>query len=505
MSQISGKKIILFQQRSWGKVIGRFLAKKIYDEGGKLAALTFKRSTHELIKVQPDLKYDLIINNDEVMSEPKKYLGSDDFTLEEICKNLGIQSIWPIVSTLRNHVKSYKEKYYYSYKQNVPDEEIIDFIKAAYKYTKKFFDEFKPDLVIAANFVAFPHIMFNLYGKQRGVPMMAVTDSKIKGIYLFVYAYQDNEGAFFDRLKILNADYVKSKNLDRARKYIADFRRNFIKPQYANYETPNKTFLEKIRFELSPYMNILRWYRKKPIDVLKSTGITIDYRPPRIILRDHYAEKRYKKYTDNFKYYPLDKIKKYVYFPLQFQPEASIDVFSPYASNQMETARLVAMSLPSDYTLVVKEHPGMVGKRPPSYTEKIARTVNIKLVDYRLSSEQVLKGADLLISPGSTTVAEAAFLGKPAIQLGDLGTTLMLPNVHKHSDMATLTKKIIEVLNTKVDVKEYERKLENYVAAVYDTGFDVDYLGAWEKGKSELREPLWQTYKKEIERILSKK
>ena len=70
---------------------------------------------------------------------------------------------------------------------------------------------------------------------------------------------------------------------------------------------------------------------------------------------------------------------------------------------------------------------------------------------------------------------------------------------------STLTKKIIEVLNLKVEVKEYERRLENYVAAVYDTGFDVDYLGAWEKGKSELREPLWQIYKKEIERILSRK
>ncbi len=146
----------------------------------------------------------------------------------------------------------------------------------------------------------------------------------------------------------------------------------------------------------------------------------------------------------------------------------------------------------------------MVGKRPPSYTEKLSRTVNVKLIDYRIPSEKVLKGADLIVSPGSTAVAEAAFLNKSAIQLGDLGTTLMLPNVTKHSDISTLSEAIKEALHKKLEA-DYERKLENYVAAVYDTGFDVDYLGAWEKGKNDLLEPLWQTYKGEIERILTLK
>ena len=146
----------------------------------------------------------------------------------------------------------------------------------------------------------------------------------------------------------------------------------------------------------------------------------------------------------------------------------------------------------------------MVGKRPPSYTEKLARTVNVKLIDYRIPSEEVLRKADLVISPGSTTLAEAALLKKPAIQLGDLGTTLLLPNVEKHTDISTLSRKITEVLNANAD-PDYEKKLQNYVASAYDTGFDVDYLGAWEQGKSELVGSLWQTYKKEIERVLSKK
>jgi len=71
-------------------------------------------------------------------------------------------------------------------------------------------------------------------------------------------------------------------------------------------------------------------------------------------------------------------------------------------------------------------------------------------------------------------------LRKPAIQLGNLGTTLKLPNVFCHTDMTTLSKKIKEVLRVELMTEEYERRLGNYVAAVYDVGFDFDYKKLWD-------------------------
>ena len=114
-----------------------------------------------------------------------------------------------------------------------------------------------------------------------------------------------------------------------------------------------------------------------------------------------------------------------------------------------------------------------------------------------------MKKADLIISPSGTTISEAAFLKKPVIQLGNLGTTLKLPNVFKHTDMTTLPKKIKEVLKIDLNTAEYERRLENYVAAVFDVTFDFDYMKAWEKGIGDL-EKLWIFYKKEIENNLIK-
>jgi len=502
MSSLKGKRILIFQQRGWALTIGHFLAKKLQAEGCKLAALTLKRTTHEFVLNQKEVNYEMIINNDKIMSRPEDYLRGDTFTLKEICKELGVDSIWPIVLSLRFHVRSYKDKYYYGFKQNVPDEEIIDYVMAVYKCIKEIFTKFKPEVIISPNFVALPHIMFNLYAEQKGIEMVTITDSKVKSVYIFSYRYQDDKGPFYERVNALNRGKAESDSREKAKKYIEEFRENFKQPDYHLKPEKKRPLIHKIRFELSPYYQILRWYLKKHINVLESTGISPDWRPPRIILRDHYCGKRYKRFMNKFNYYPLEKVKKYVYFPLQFQPESTIDVGAPFFSNQIETARQVAMALPDDYTLVVKEHPGMVGLRPPSYIEKVARTPNVKLIDYRISSEEVLKRADLVISPSGTTIAEAAFLYKPVIQLGNLGTTLKLPNVFPHSDMTTLSAKIKEVLAANLNSPEYERRLENYVSAAYDVGFSLNYLAMWEKRKPEGLEKFWETYKEEIEDAL---
>lgn len=500
---LENKKVLIFQQRVWGVNIGHFLAKKLQNAGCKLATLTLKRTTHDFILKQKDVNYDLILSIDDLKDKPEKYLGNDDYSLEEICDDLNIDSVWPLVMSIRLFVKSYKDKYYYSFRQNLSDEKIVLYIKALYKCTKSVFDNFGPDIIITPNFVTLHHIFFNIFAKKKGIKMIALTDSKVRGYSLFSLCYQDSEGDFFSRIDTLNKGLVESKNRERARQYIKEFRDNFKNPEYVRDIQPKRDIIKIIRHELYPYKEILRWYIKGPSkNYVENIGVTPDYRPPRIILRDHYCEKRYRKFMENFNHYPFEKIKKYIYFPLQFQPEGQIDTLAPYFANQIETARQVAMSLPGDYTLVVKEHPGMVGLRPPSYIEKVARTVNVKLIDYKIPNSKVIKRADMIIGPNGTTFAEAALLRKPVIQLGNLGTTLKLPNVYKHTDMTTLAAKIKEVLKIDLNNEEYEKKLENFVAAVYDTGSDFNFRAVWKKGKGDNMENLWQLYRKEIERLL---
>ncbi len=507
MSKLKGKKILIFQQRGWAINVGHFLAQKLQEEGVVLGALTAKATTHEFITKQKEIKYEYIISSDEVKSRPDLYLNGEQYSMEKICADLGILSIWPLVAGARNHVRSYKDKYYYGFKQNVSDENIILYVQAVYKCIKDVFDKFGPELIITPNFPTLHHLMFYYYAHKRGVPMIALTDSKVRGVYIFSHDYNYSTGSFHNRVKDLNEKIAYSENLDKARKYIKEFRKNFKAPEGAEFFNPGnkkRPWKEKLRSALSPYYHSLKWYTNKSKNHWESIGVTIDYRPPSIILRDHYAYKRYRKFANNFKYYPLEKIKKYAYLPLQVQPEEAIDVYSPFFSNQIETARQIAMSLPDDYTLVVREHPAMVGLRSPSYLEKIDRTPNVKLVDYRIPSETVIKGCDIVICQNGTTVAEASLLGKPVIQLGNLGTTLILPGVKKHTDMTTLSKEIVLSLSEKPDSLEHERRLENFVAAAYDTGLEENYIGIWERGKNkDKRNSLWLFYQKEIESCLN--
>jgi hypothetical protein len=494
----------MVQQRHWGVYIGHEIAKKLHHEGCFLAALTLKRTTTEFTRSQKEVPYQLIIDNDNVMSRPADYLSGETYSISEICSELGVNSIWPIVLSLRNHVRSYKEKYYYGFSPNLPEEEILLYVQAVYKYLKIIFTQFKPELIIAPNFVALPHIMLNLYAKKRGVEMIALYDSKVSGVRIFANNYNVGGGYFHELVNLLNEKKTESPSREKARKYISEFRANFKPPEYL-INKPRIGLYKKTRQFLSPFRQIFYWYYKRPINVLESTGITPDFRPPKIILRDFFSHLRNKRFLDRFPFCPLEKLGRFVYFPLQVQPEATIDVIAPYFGNQIETARLAAMSLPADYALVVREHPGMAGRRSPSYIKKIARLINVKFVDYRIPNEIFLKKASLIISPSGTSIAEAAFLNKPVIQLGNLETTLMLPNVRKHTDFTTLSAKIKEILGMDFDA-EYERRLENYVAAAFDSGVSLNYNTIWKYGSKEIEEieALWECFKKEAERILLK-
>jgi len=100
--------------------VGHPLAKSLQEEGAILAAFTLKRTTHQFIASQREVRYDLVVNNDEIMGRPKDYLKGDVFPLALINKEIGVDSIWPIVMSLRNHVRSYKDKHYYAFGRTSP-------------------------------------------------------------------------------------------------------------------------------------------------------------------------------------------------------------------------------------------------------------------------------------------------------------------------------------------------------------------------------------------------
>ena len=172
---------------------------------------------------------------------------------------------------------------------------------------------------------------------------------------------------------------------------------------------------------------------------LKNIGPTIDSMSLKLLIRDYFAHKTNLRKSKKVKYNDFNFDDYYAYFPLQFQPEATTDLWNPWLNNQIETSRILAQAMPDDFRLVVKEHPAMLGRRSYSFYEKLLKSPNVVLVDpYNNSHIEIIKNSRIVITSSITTSFEAALHKKPCIQISDILLPKLLPNVIQHDYMKTM-------------------------------------------------------------------
>lgn len=115
------------------------------------------------------------------------------------------------------------------------------------------------------------------------------------------------------------------------------------------------------------------------------------------------------------------KFKRIVYFPLQFNPEQTINyLIKDYNFGQYDLLidRLIE-SISKDTLLIVKEHPDIYGYRSKSFYEKFLNKENVLLIDVGISTNEILQLSDYLVVTGSaSTGIEAIVKDKTVISLG---------------------------------------------------------------------------------------
>ncbi|NCV44697.1 MAG: hypothetical protein EBW15_07895 [Actinobacteria bacterium] len=98
---------------------------------------------------------------------------------------------------------------------------------------------------------------------------------------------------------------------------------------------------------------------------------------------------------------------KFVYFPLHFQPEASTSAKGRHFVDQREAVALVAESLPTNWMLVVKEHPHQWRRLYPrsrNYWKRIASIPKVRVIQAWANGKKVvfLGDSHLREAPGIT-------------------------------------------------------------------------------------------------------
>jgi hypothetical protein len=218
-----------------------------------------------------------------------------------------------------------------------------------------------------------------------------------------------------------------------------------------------KTMAKRIKTD---FINILKkrdCWDHKAIKVSHANILTSSLR----YCKQLYISKYIKKYMTN----SLQNIGPTGVYFLHFQPEITVDGLAYKYSDQATAIRLISNSLPISETLIVKEHPLMIGKRNISFYKDISRLHNVIFVDLNFNSFDLIIRSKYVISLTGSAGLEGVFLGRPVFLLGDIFHDQLngVFKVKSIKDLPLLTKNFLnyETNNFSNNGKEALKKIWN--------------------------------------------
>jgi hypothetical protein len=149
-------------------------------------------------------------------------------------------------------------------------------------------------------------------------------------------------------------------------------------------------------------------------------------------------------------YEPVPAERPFVYFPLHVTDDYKIKRVIPHCVDQSSLIEQVADALPQGYDVVIKEHPLSIGRNSIGMIRRLTRLPNVRLVEPRTSSHELIQRSRAVIVISSTVGLEALLYGRPVLTMGQpfysgYGVTLDVDSFRE------LRAKVMEVLTFEPD------------------------------------------------------
>ena len=330
------------------------------------------------------------------------------------------------------------------------------------QFFEKILDEINPDYLITKETALHHNQLFYLMCKKRGVKILMLNNTKLgsKKYIISENIYQIDsdvaeldvsvDGTFNDLQKLLKLGDSSGSLKKYARKRAAS---KFQKINaLCNYLFNSKN--DNVNTHYS-------YFGRTKFRVITKEFFNV------------FKRKSRKSFLDQNSQYSVDFNEKFVLLPLHQEPERSLLIASPYFTNQLETIRHVAKSLPPGFRLYVKEHYSQSLRewRKIQYYKEILEIPNVKLIHPSFSMEDLIKNSSLVIAVSGTASFEAAFYEKPSIIFANMGFS-KLSSVFLLRSIDELPNLIRKAISTKVDLKQ----LNAYVHQIENQSFDFDLI-----------------------------
>ena len=192
----------------------------------------------------------------------------------------------------------------------------------------------------------------------------------------------------------------------------------------------------------------------------KSLILKLSYNFKLLKNRNFYNEnqKIFKKYLRS-----NQEIKNFVYFPLPVSPEYT-SLECPIFEDTFYLIKIISMQLPSDYVLVVKEHPAFLNNliRSSSFYKKINKLPNVMICPTHLKQTEMIEKSKLVLTVNGTAVWESILLSKPVITF-DKCIHNVTELSEKFISIDNLHTQIINILKKNATISDQvrERKVKN--------------------------------------------
>ncbi|MFH1662260.1 MAG: hypothetical protein ABIA02_04140 [Candidatus Falkowbacteria bacterium] len=268
-----------------------------------------------------------------------------------------------------------------------------------------------------------------------------------------------------------------------------DITQDYVKKQVSKAKTGIKSIpsIKKIikNIKSGNFIPVCKYHIKSLLGLTSKVIHTID-EDDKTDYRNIYQLKKIKKIKEKYKkeYFSLqsepDFNKKYIYFPLHYQPECNTSPMADHFADQILMIKILSSAIPSDWKIYVKENilqwndynPQPHLYRYNGYYKEIASLKNVSLISPLIQSKNLIDSSMAVSTATGTAGLEAVARGKPALIFG-YSWYMYCDGVFKISNIKTCKDVLEKIIN---GYKPNPQKVLNYFIAMEKSSIKGNHL-----------------------------
>lgn len=339
-----------------------------------------------------------------------------------------------------------------------------------FEFFEEIYSKEKPKYVITNAYASMTHLISYMVATKMWITVIKPTPTRLSKKMFFSTTLYDN---------IVPVHDIPKKLYHEVEEFVDRFRETAKQREYYIVDTAKTNaqsgINEKIRYNLIWFgcRYAWRYYISKAYQGDHTKP------PPHVMIRREVQVKRRKFYTKKMIHFDtIPTWQKYVYFPLQLQPEMTTMTLAPFYVNQISTLEALSKSVSADTIIAVKEHPHVIWYRWLNYYKEIQKFSNVIFIDPSIDTLELARWAEFVFSLTGTACLEAMVLWKPSVMCGMsyFSDHPLICNLYN----TALPKRHDRIYSYLNDYKYDKDKVVSFIAHAFGNAFPIKMVEPWD-------------------------